>query len=70
MRKLARLTSGLLGLCLSGSVAPAEAGVIYLTCTLDQKRTFGITTGPKWSEWGAFADGGSATLTFTLSEDN
>lgn len=70
MRKLVTTTSGLLGLCLLGSFVPAEAGVIYLTCNLDQKRTFGVLTGPNWSDWGPLRDGNRRVLTFTLSEDS
>ena len=67
MKKASTIASCLLGLCLLGNVAPAKAGVTYLTCTLDQRSLF---KGGRWSAWSPYPNGGSKILKFTLSEDN
>ena len=77
------LTTGgaLLSLLCLGSIAPVHAGVMYLTCTLDQVRSieYGdgairggkVVTVPKegatWGEWKPTKDG-PRTLKFTLNE--
>lgn len=81
MKKLLTKASALLSLLYLGSFTPAHAGAMYLTCTLDQSRTFEYGTsgirggkvvaipieGATWEEWKPL-EKGPRVLNFTLNE--
>ena len=84
MKKLTAGVSALLSLLCMGSLTPANAGPMYLTCALDQTRMLKYgepkivggkvvsvpIEGAAWGAWGPLKNGASRILKFTLNESD